>query len=181
MTKLSQLSTQDREYLEQDLDLALELTELRHREEVRPVSVADLYRYAQNPDFNRDGDIRRAIVKDTRISSHWASILARRNGSQYDLAAAAAGPSERILLQDRRGGRRVELTRSSSEPDSAILIVDLGETSTAKPRRLSVWTETKAFELDLPAPHLGVCQIDLKYDGEIASLFADDSVKVEIW
>lgn len=181
MTKLSDLTTQAREDFERDFELAIELADQSRREHTSTVSVADLYRYAENPNHGRDGEVRRAIVSNAKVNKNWASILSRKSGSQFDLAAAAAGPSERILLHDGRNGRRIEFTRSSSDPDLAILIVDLGDAKPPFPSRLSIWTDSTAFELDLSTPHLGVCQIDLQYAGEIASAFRDASVKVEIW
>jgi hypothetical protein len=181
MTKLSKLSVQHRQEFEQDLELAFELADLPVAAMQGQISVSDLYRFARNASHNRNGEVRRAIVSDLRINRYWASILSKQNGSQCELAAAAAGPNERIVLQDGRKRRRVEFTRSSSDPELGILIVDLGETTIPAPTRLSIWTSSKAFELDLPEPHLGVCQIDLQYAGEISALFRDGSVKIEIW
>ncbi|MEO1189089.1 MAG: hypothetical protein AAFW60_08445 [Pseudomonadota bacterium] len=181
MTKLSDLDANARDDFDWDLELAIDLTERSKHGHTRPVSVADLYRYAENPRYNRDGEIRRTILTNSKVNQNWTSILARKSGSKFDLAAAAAGPSEKVLLHDGRNGRRIEFTRSSSDPDLAILIIDLGDTKPPYPTRLSIWTDTNAFELDLPAPHLGICQIDLQYTGEISSAFHDASVKVEIW
>mgnify|MGYP003109483672 FL=1 len=181
MRHLADLTPEERENFEFDLDIAIEMATTPVSKSERPVSVPDLYRYAQNREFNRNGLVRKAILTDSRINSQWVSILARLNGSQFEMAAAAAGSEERIILHDERSGRRIEFTRSDSDPDIAILIVSVGTSPGTPPRRLSVWTPAAAFEVDLPDPHMGICQLDLSYNGELANLFRQHDVKAEIW
>ena len=181
MKQFADLTQEEREDFEQALDLAIDLAAAPVSKAERPVSVPDLYRYARSTAHGRNGLVRKAILGDARINRQWASIMARMSGAQFEMAAAAAGVQDRIILQDERSGRRIELTRSDSDPDIAILMVDVGTSPASAPRRLSVWTAAAAFEVDLPEPHMGICQLDLSYEGELAGLFRQHDVKAEIW
>ncbi|KCZ85223.1 hypothetical protein HAD_06060 [Hyphomonas adhaerens MHS-3] len=181
MKQFADLTQEEREDFEQALDLAIDLAAAPIRKSERPVSVPDLYRYARSTAHGRNGLVRKAILRDARINRQWASIMARMSGAQFETAAAAAGLQDRIILQDERSGRRIELTRSDSDPGIAILMVDVGTSPASVPHRLSVWTSVAVYEVELPQPHMGICQLDLSYDGELAELFRQHDVKAEVW
>lgn len=133
MKQFADLTQEEREDFEQALDLAIDLAAAPVSKAERPVSVPDLYRYARSTTHGRNGLVRKAILGDARINRQWASIMARMSGAQFEMAAAAAGVQDRIILQDERSGRRIELTRSDSDPDIAILMVDVGTSPATAP------------------------------------------------
>lgn len=117
-------------------------------------SITDLLRYAEDPSFDVNGEIRQAILEVDQVRANWSAVLSTLEGFQLNIAAAAStdDTSQKQVFIDDTETIRLEIVQSDVDEDLSLITIDLKNSQKSRVKKLRVLWEGGVEDIALQAP-----------------------------